>query len=206
MFKMEEKTDKRPWQVAKERSLKAVTAKLTSMGYTMKPEEVTKVTVTKNLTKFRTFLLNDYEFKGTNIFIVFNEDYSSYIDLDGKVCEEPQMYILPKIDNYADVYENLNLHAYGPYAVPVADFKVLPYKEGFEPKKAKPIKASKIGTGTGLLDLDLETPTIDVDGWDENFSTMTIKDFIAILHCYPVSDKPQLNEIIKRINVSRTKG
>lgn len=201
---MEEKTEKRPWQAAKERSLKAVIAKLESMGYTMTDEAASKTTVTKNLTKFRTFLLNDYEFKGTNIFVIFNEDYSNYIDLDGKVCTEPQLYIIPKIDNYADVYENLNLHPYGPYAVPVADFKTLPYKEGFEPKKTKSVKASKVGTGTGLL--DLETPGPDVENWDENLSTMTIKDFIAILHCYPVSDKSEINEIIKRINVSRTKG
>lgn len=200
---MEEK-EKKPWALAKERSIKPVIAKLHSMGYTMTDEAAAKTTVTKNLTKFRTFLLNDYEFKGTNIFVIFNEDYGHYIDLEGNVCSEPQLYIIPKIDNYADVYENLNLHPYGPYAVPVADFKVLPYKEGFEPKKAKPIKASKVGTGTGLLDLEIPGP--DVESWDENFSTMTIKDFIAILHCYPVSDKPEINEIIKRINVSRTKG
>lgn len=203
-FKMEEKTEKKPWALAKERSLKPVVEKLKSMGYSMTEEAAAKLTVTKNLTKFRTFLLNDYEFKGTNIFIIFNEDYSEYIDLEGKVCIEPQLYTLPKIENYADVYEHLNLHTYGPYAVPVADFKELSYKEGFEPKKAKPTKAPKVGTGTGLLDLEIPSP--DVESWDENFSSMTVKDFIAILHCYPVSDKPEINEIIKRINVSRSKN
>ncbi len=72
------------------------------------------------------------------------------------------------------------------------------------PKKAKPTKAPKVGTGTGLLDLEIPSP--DVESWDENFSSMTVKDFIAILHCYPVSDKPEINEIIKRINVSRSKN
>lgn len=203
MFKMEEKTEKKPWALAKERSLKPVIEKLSSMGYTMTDEFVAKTTVTKNLTKFKTFLLNDYEFKGTNIFIIFNEDYSNYIDLEGNVCAEPMLYVIPKIENYADVYENLNLHQYGPYAVPVADFKLLPYKEGFEPKKTK-VKATKPVVTQSLL--DLETPGPDVDNWDENFSSMTVKDFIAILHCFPVSDKPEINEIIKRINVSRSKN
>lgn len=204
MFKMEEK-EKRPWQLAKERSISAVTAKLNRMGYHLTQEEVAKKAVTKNLSKFRTFLLNDYEFKGNNLFVIFSEDYSDYIDIEGKVCSEPQIYMLPKIDNYADIYQNLNLQTYGPYAVPIGDFKVLPYKEGYEAvKKPRVAKTTKVAVGTGVL--DLESPGPDVENWDQNFSSMTVKDFIAILHCYPVSDKAEINEIIKRINVSRNKG
>lgn len=200
---MEEKIEKRPWQLAKERSLPLVIAKLSSMGYAYKPDEVGKMMVTKNLTKYRKYLLNDYEFKGTNLFITFNEDYSSFVDVEGNLRDEPQIYTMGKLDNYADIYENLNLHGYGPYAVPVTDFKLLPYKEGFYPPRTKP-KQVKLKGMTGSL--DLEYPKVDVENWDENFSSMTIKDFIAIYHCFPVSDKPEINELIKRINVSRSKN
>lgn len=201
---MQEKSEtKKPWVAAKERALPEAITKLAAMGYTYKPEEVAKMLVAKNINKFRNFLMNDYEFKGTNIFVLFNEDYGSFINtVEAEPCPEPHLYMLPKIENFADVYENLNLHPYGPYAVPFADFKPLPYKEGFIPKRAKTMKPT--APGTGVLDFDL--PKVNVDDWDANFSAMTMKDFIAILHCYPVSDKPEINEIIKRINVSRNKG
>lgn len=196
---MEEKNEKKSWALAKERCMPLVADKLTSMGYMVKADELPRVMITKNLTRYKTLLLNNYEFKGNNIFVLFNEDYSDYIDVEGNVCTEPQLYVIPKIENYSDIYENINLHNYGPYAVPINDFKALPAKEGFAAHSKKSIKK----TETSEVNFD---GSVDVENWDENFSALTIKDFIAILHCHPVSDKPQINEIIKSINVSRNKN
>jgi hypothetical protein len=184
--------DEKPWNAAKARVITLLESKLKDLGYD-DPRILAKMlkrVTAKNKTAIGDLLLNSYEFNGEPIFVLFNADYTKMIDIDGNEITYPQLYYVPKTANYEDVYRRIEgKHIYGPYVVPIVDFKVLP----------------AIVTKTVQSSLDLEFPdkSSELDSWDENISALTIKDLASIIMGYPGSDKEGLNHFIRKANDNR---
>ncbi len=185
--------DEKPWNAAKARVLTLVESKLKDLGYgdpKMLAKMMKRITA-KNKNSIGDLLLNSYEFNGEAIFVIFNADYSKLVDINGNEIVYPQLYYIPKTTNYEDVYRRIEgKHIYGPYVVPVNEFKILP---------ANPNRTVAQST----LDLEFPSKSNELDSWDENISALTIKDLAAIMMGYPGSDKEGLNHFIRKANDNR---
>lgn len=124
------------------------------------------------------------EFKGDFIYVLYKKDYKTFCDERGNVVDKPIYYRLDKSRVPGFMYDRVPNITDKSYCVPVEHLeKLIPQ-----------IAESKEKEDEYQLSLDLE----DDEDKDENMSTMTLRDFYAIIQNKPVSNKTWLNNLIKK--------
>lgn len=124
------------------------------------------------------------EFKGNLIYVMYKKDYKTFSDERGNPVDKPIYYRLNKDKVSGFSYEKVPGTTDKSWAVPVEHLErlvpqILEIKEKEEDHQLS-------------FDLEIE------DDKDENISTMTLRDFYAIVQNKPVSNKSWLNNLIKR--------
>lgn len=123
------------------------------------------------------------EFKGEYIYVLYKKDYKTFCDERGNVVDKPIYYQLDKTKVPGFVYDKVPGTSDKSYCVPVEHLH-----------KLTPII-------TEVFD-KIEDSFVDAiepdDDKDENISTMTLRDFYAIVQNKPVSNKTWLNNLIKK--------
>ena len=126
------------------------------------------------------------EFKGNMYYVMYKKDYKTFCDEQGNVVEKPMYYRLNKEKVSGFNYEKVPSTTDKSWAVPIEHLeKLVPQISEITDKEDE--EAYQLS-----LDLEIE------DDKDENISTMTLRDFYAIVQNKPVSNKSWLNNLIKK--------
>lgn len=127
------------------------------------------------------------EFKGNLIYIMYKKDYKTFCDGQGNVVDKPIYYRLNKDKVAGFNYEKVNHVSDKSWSVPIE------HLERLVPTITEIVEKEE-GKEEYQMGLDLELD----DDKDENISTMTLRDFYAIVQNKPVSNKFWLNNLIKK--------
>lgn len=127
-------------------------------------------------------LLFTDEFKYNLIYVMYKKDYKTFCDERGNTVDKPVYFRVNKEKAEGFQYEKVPHATDKSWAVPVEHLhKLVP-------------KISEVVEEEIQLSFDLESD----DDIDENISTMTLRDFYAIVQNKPVSNKSWLNNLIKK--------
>ena len=124
------------------------------------------------------------EFKAKMYYVMYKKDYKTFCDERGVPVEKPIYYSLNKDEGHEIKYEKVPGTSDKSWSVPVE------HLDRLVPR----ISEIKEKEDDYQLSMDLE---VDEDK-DENISTMTLRDFYAIVQNKPVSNKSWLNSLIKK--------
>ena len=126
------------------------------------------------------------EFKGNLVYVLYKKDYKTFCDENGNTVDKPIYYRLNKDKMAGFSYEKVPHVSDKSWSVPIEHLEKLVPKIT-EIKEPEEKEEYQLG-----LDLELD------DDKDENISTMTLRDFYAIVQNKPVSNKSWLNILIKK--------
>lgn len=124
------------------------------------------------------------EFKADMYYVMYKKDYKTFCDERGTPVEKPIYYRLNKGMASEFTYEKVPGTTDKSWSVPVEHLEKLVPKIAEIKEKEEDYQLS--------MDLEIE------DDKDENISTMTLRDFYAIVQNKPVSNKTWLNNLIKK--------
>lgn len=203
MYKSTTETPKAPsasletWKKVQADILPLVKEALKTVGYSLPVKNLDKIIKPKTLREYASgkfVYVKSFEFEKPLVAVFYQKDWSTMIDpADGTPSEELRVFVLKPCKNYADIYKAEAYDEYGPYLVPFEDFELVYPGAAIAP------------TAPTLFDLAPEAMLDEEDDKDENMAAMTIKDYLAIHQCVPVSNKSWLNDVIKKINAVRNK-
>lgn len=217
MYTSKTTEEKKPWEIARDVITPMAVKKLKSFGIDgVKDKNVFPKNI-QNTTydAFDHLLIKPFEFSADLYFVLTSTNWLNIVDKNGMVlgsvsspkAESIKLYKLPACDNFDDVYAftdfgGTKTKLTGCYKVPTSDL----IEVGHEAKMSVDLDASDFSKPTAA---EFEFPAHDEeendDDADANINTMTIKDLYAIMQNVPVSNKPWLNKVIKKVNVIRTK-
>lgn len=181
------KKQKSPWQIAKdkiaERAIKelseeygisATYSQIAPKVYRDAPDHV---------------LLFTEEFSSDLIYVMFRKDYTHFCDQFGKIHEDPIYFVIDKDKVAVSEYSKVSGASPKSWAFPVQDLKML---------TKKPKATGKLVEIPFEYEQDEKIDDLIEDDTDQNISSMTIRDFYAMISDKPVSSKPWLNNLIRK--------
>lgn len=180
------KKQKSPWQIAKdkvaERAIKELSeqygvsasyAQIAPKVFRDGPEHV---------------LLFTEEFSSDLIYVMYKKDYTTFCDQHGMPSTDPIYFVLDKGKVAISEYSKATGASPKSWMLPVEDLKMLQ-------KKAKITHMAEIP-----FEYEQEEQEEEDTMEDQNISSMTIRDFYAIMSGSPVSSKQWLNNLIQKKN------
>lgn len=198
MYKSTEKATTAPkpslenWKTAQAELIPLVKEALNRVGFKGFTDKSIRPKTLREYPHGKYLYVKSFEFEKPMIAVFYDRTWQERISVeDGLPTSDLKVYLLKPCKNYAEVYKSEELDEYGPYLVPIEDLELIYPKDS----SATP----------GLFDMTTSADLSDEEDKDENLSAMTIRDYLAIHQCMPVSTKPWLNDTIKKINAIRNK-
>lgn len=183
------KKQKSPWQIAKdkvtERAIKELSEQYgVSASYAQIAPKVFRDAPNH-------VLLFTEEFSSELIYIMYKKDYTTFCDKHGVPSSDPIYFVLDKEKVAVTNYSKAAGASSKSWILPVEDLKMLQ-------KKAK---ISHIAEIPFEYEQEEDAEEQEEDAMeDQNMSSMTIRDFYAIMSSSPVSSKQWLNNLIQKKN------
>ncbi len=176
------KKQKSPWQIAKDKIAERAIKELSeNYGVSASYGQIAPKVYRDNPDHV---LLFTEEFSSDLIYVMYRKDYVNFCDQIGALSQDPIYFILDKIKVANSEYAKVTHGSTKSWVVPVDDLKRLEKK----PKVSAVVEIP--------FEYEQEEDTME----DQNISSMTIRDFYAILSNRPVSSKHWLNTLIQKNN------
>jgi hypothetical protein len=181
------KKQKSPWQIAKDKIAERAIKELSeNYGISATYSQIAPKVYRDNPDHV---LLFTEEFSSDLIYVMYRKDYSHFCDQFGRIHDEPIYFVIDKEKVAMNEYNKVSGASPKSWALPVEDLKMLV-------KKSKEV--GKLVEIPFEYEQDEKTDDIIEDDTDQNISSMTIRDFYAIIWDKPVSSKSWLNNLIRK--------